>query len=160
MSAPSGTTGVPAPGVELLDEPTCWQLLRDAGLGRFVVVDADGRPDVFPVNHAVDHGSVLFRTADGSKLAAVASGSPVAFEADGVHDGVAWSVVLRGVAHQVTRVAELLDTASVHLAPWQAGGKGRFVRVRGDVTGRRFPVTGSGWWEARPAAHGGDRPAR
>ncbi|MCI2238172.1 pyridoxamine 5'-phosphate oxidase family protein [Paenibacillus sp. TRM 82003] len=77
MSAPvgPGAAGVPAPGVELLDEPACWELLRGAPLGRFVVVDADGRPDVFAVNHAVDHGSVLFRTADGSKPAA-ASPSP------------------------------------------------------------------------------------
>ncbi|WP_432501564.1 pyridoxamine 5'-phosphate oxidase family protein [Kineococcus arenarius] len=148
------SAAAPVPGVEVLDERTCWELLRQAPYGRFVVVDADGRPDVFPVNHAVDHGSVLFRTADGGKLAAVASGSPVAFEVDGVSGDLAWSVVLRGVAHQVTRMAELLDTASVHLAPWQAGGKGRFVRVRGDLSGRRFPVTGSGWWAVGPAGPG------
>jgi hypothetical protein len=48
----------------------------------------DGRPDIHPVNHLVDHGTVLFRTAEGMKLRA-AVGHDVTFEADGYDAGAA-----------------------------------------------------------------------
>ena len=44
-----------------------WDLLREAVVGRLAVM-SDDRPDIFPVNHLVDHESVVFRTAAGSKL--------------------------------------------------------------------------------------------
>lgn len=54
-------------GVELSDAHS-WALLRQAVVGRLAVI-VDGAPDNFPVNHQVDHGSVVFRTAAGTKLA-------------------------------------------------------------------------------------------
>lgn len=120
-------------------------MLRRAAVGRLAVV-VDGRPDVFPVNFAVDHGSVVYRTAAGTKLGA-SVGQPVAFEADG-HDtatGVAWSVVVKGTAHEVRARDEVLDILQLPLIPWQASPKPRFVRIEPDsVTGRKFPVRAAG----------------
>lgn len=58
----------------------CWELLRQAVVGRLAVV-VDGGPEIFPVNYLVDHGSIIFRTAEGTKLANAIDG-PVAFEVD------------------------------------------------------------------------------
>ena len=40
-------------------------------LGR-LVTSVDGQPEIFPVNFVVQHRSVLFRTAEGTKLAEAA----------------------------------------------------------------------------------------
>jgi uncharacterized protein len=46
----------------------CWALLRSQEAGRLAVLIAD-RPEIFPINYVVDHGTVVFRTAEGTKLA-------------------------------------------------------------------------------------------
>ncbi len=123
-----------------LSPDVCWSRVRDAAVGRLAVV-VDGRPEIFPVNHVVDHGCVVFRTSAGTKLAG-ADGRHVAFECDGVDldTGTAWSVVLKGRAHVVRRIEELVD--SLPLRPWQAGTKPTFVRIAVDVvSGREFVPT-------------------
>lgn len=125
----------------------CWTLLRRYVVGRLAVT-ADGAPDIFPVNYATDHGSVVFRTAEGTKLAA-AVGAAVAFEVDGYDSdaGEAWSVVVKGTAEQVRRQEELLATTDLPLFPWHAWPKPRFVRiVPGSVTGRRFHTVDREAW--------------
>jgi len=117
--------------------------LRDAPVGRLAVL-VDGRPDIFPVNAVVDHGTVVFRTAPGTKLAA-ASRADVAYEVDGydVQDGAAWSVVVKGRGHVVREANEWLNAAALPIFPWQEGRKSWFVRIEPlSVTGRRFPVSG------------------
>ena len=52
---------------EVLGEPACWELLEGASVGR-LAVDVAGQPDIFPVNFVVDRGSIVFRTAAGTKL--------------------------------------------------------------------------------------------
>lgn len=124
-----------------LDE--CWALLRQSPVGRLaVVVAAD--PDIFPVNYVVDHGSVVIRTAAGTKLSA-SRGKQVAFEADGydLSDGTAWSVVLKGRAEPILEVGEAISAMSLPLLPWQQGNKPWFLRiVPTSVTGRRIHVVG------------------
>ncbi|MGE9807346.1 MULTISPECIES: pyridoxamine 5'-phosphate oxidase family protein [unclassified Janibacter] len=133
-----------APGTEHLSTATCLDLLRGVPYGRLAVV-VDGRPKIFPVNHAVDQGSVVFRTAEGTKLAA-ADGQPVAFEADGVDaaTGLAWSVVVTGVATQLRRLHEVLESLELPVFPWEDGAKPLVVRIEPDgITGRRFAIQGS-----------------
>lgn len=142
------TTGGTAGAVEQLAENRCWELLRSAGVSRLAVWVED-HPDIFPVNHAVDHGTVVFRTAEGTKLSAALADVPVALEADGYDagTGLAWSVVVKGRAGRIGRAEELEATADLPLLPWQAGPKGVFVRiVPGLVTGRRFPVADASVW--------------
>ena len=127
---------------EHLSVPECWRLLRSAPLGRLATV-VHGRPDMHPVNHLVDHGTVLFRTAEGTKLRA-AVGHDVAFEADGydAEAGQAWSVVVKGTAREIHELDETLGVRLLPLFPWPGGPKRHYVRIeRAQVTGRRFPVT-------------------
>ena len=119
----------------------CWVLLREAVVGRMAVIVGD-RPEIFPVNHIVDRGSLVFRTAAGTKLSA-AVGNPVAFEVDGYDPvtGNAWSVVVKGHAEEVTRLHDVLEVVDLPLFPWHSLPKPRFVRIDADsVTGRRFRV--------------------
>jgi nitroimidazol reductase NimA-like FMN-containing flavoprotein (pyridoxamine 5'-phosphate oxidase superfamily) len=135
------TTPLPA-GVVELDESRCWALLRAADVGRLAVAVRE-HPDIFPVNFVVDHGTVVFRTAEGTKLAAAVLGRAVAFEVDGYDpsSGEAWSVVIKGHASEIQRMQELFEADELPLFPWHAAPKPRFVRIEPDeVTGRRFHV--------------------
>jgi hypothetical protein len=130
------------PGVEFLEHHECWELLRSAEVGRLAVAIMN-EPDIFPVNYVVDHGSVVFRTAEGTKLAAATLGPSVAFEVDGYEpsEGEAWSVVLKGRAVEIEQVHDLLTATDLPLFPWHAAPKPRFVRIDPlSVTGRRFHV--------------------
>jgi nitroimidazol reductase NimA-like FMN-containing flavoprotein (pyridoxamine 5'-phosphate oxidase superfamily) len=142
MDTDSGT------GVAILATDACWGLLRSTDVGRLAVSVA-GEPDIFPVNYVVDQGTVVFRTAPGTKLSGVAIGQAVAFEVDGYDPdaGEAWSVVVRGRGEQITRSHELIDTTDLPLFPWQVGEKHRFVRiVPTNVSGRRFHVVDRSVW--------------
>lgn len=129
-------------GMEVLDQPTCWDLIESAQVGRLAVSILD-HPDIFPINHVVDRETLVFRTAEGTKLAASVLGRGVAFEVDGydAERGEAWSVVVKGWAHELERVEELIEAEDLPLFPWNASPKGRWVRIEPeDVTGRRFRV--------------------
>jgi nitroimidazol reductase NimA-like FMN-containing flavoprotein (pyridoxamine 5'-phosphate oxidase superfamily) len=129
-------------GMTILEPDECWALLRTAEVGRLAVAVA-ARPDIFPINFVVDHGSVVFRTAEGTKLAASVLGIAVAFEVDGYDGdaGEAWSVVIKGRAQEIERMHELFDAMDLPLFPWHAAPKHRFVRITPEeVTGRRFRV--------------------
>ena len=129
-------------GMEILEPPACWALLREAQVGRLAVAIAD-HPDIFPINFVVDHASVVFRTAEGTKLSAAVLGRAVAFEVDGydAESGEAWSVVIKGQAHELELLQDLFEALDLPLFPWHASPKHRFVRiVPVEVTGRRFHV--------------------
>jgi nitroimidazol reductase NimA-like FMN-containing flavoprotein (pyridoxamine 5'-phosphate oxidase superfamily) len=131
-----------------LEPDECWRLLRGCEVGRLAISITD-HPDIFPVNFVVDHGSVVFRTAEGTKLAAAVLGRAVAFEVDGYDPsaGEAWSVVIKGTAREIERMHELFEAFDLPLFPWHAGPKHRFVRITPEtITGRRFHVV------ERPAA--------
>jgi uncharacterized protein len=128
----------------------CWELLRANEVGR-LAISVGGQPDIFPVNYVVDHGTIVFRTAEGTKLAAVVSRSQVAFEVDGEQVGVAWSVVVKGRAVEIADRYELFDALDLPLYPWNASPRHHFVRIVPEqVTGRRFVVVD------RAAEHVGD----
>ena len=118
------------PSVEELSESACWALLRTTSVGRLAVW-VDDHPDIFPLNYAVDHGTVVFRSRAGTKVSAAVSEAPVALEADGydAEKAEAWSVVIRGQAEEISSGADLIDTIDLPLFPWQAGDKGRFIRI-------------------------------
>ena len=140
-------TETPA-GVVALDVHACWELLRSVQVGRLAVL-TDGRPDIFPINFVVDHGTVVFRTSDGTKLAAMMSAPDVAFEADAYDTGGrgAWSVVLRGQVQEITQLSDALDAMRLPLSPHYPGPKNRYLRVVPDaVTGRRFQVVDAAVW--------------
>jgi nitroimidazol reductase NimA-like FMN-containing flavoprotein (pyridoxamine 5'-phosphate oxidase superfamily) len=149
------TTDVPLQGMVALDPHECWCLLRGCEVARLAISITD-HPDIFPINFVVDHGSVVFRTAEGTKLTGSVLGRAVAFEADAydARSGEAWSVVIKGTAREIERMQELFDAFDLPLFPWHAGPKHRFVRITPEtITGRRFHVVD------RPAG-GGEVPRR
>ena len=132
----------PESGATVLGEDECWRLLATAEVGRLAVAVGDA-PEIFPVNFVVDNRTVLFRTAEGTKLAALtaAIGRRVAFEIDGYEaaTGEAWSVVVHGMAEVLDRLNDVYAAQELPLFPWDATPKPVFVRIRPRaVTGRRF----------------------
>jgi len=135
-------------GTTVLSTEDCFDLLRGEAVGRLAVSIRD-HPDIFPINFVVDRGGIVFRTAEGTKLAASVLGRGVAFEVDGLdsEDGSAWSVVVKGHAVEIERLDDLLDALELPLFPWHASPKHRFVRIEPvDITGRRFHVVEPAAW--------------
>ena len=147
--APSGSTepapalGAPAEMIEL-DRPECLRLLAATRVGRIVVSAGEsGHPLIRPVNYVFDESSqsVLIRSDQGSKLHALLRSSKAAFEVDGTDlpGRVGWSVIIVGVAEEITHPAELRRIEGLGLEPWAPGTKGHWVRVRAStVSGRRL----------------------
>src|SRR5829696_2495367 len=126
--------------IEVLGESECLALLRSVEVGRLAVA-IKNVPDIFPINFVMDGDEVVFRTAEGTKLAASLLGAGVAFEVDGYDAaaGVAWSVVVKGWAVEIENMYELFAAADLPLFPWHVGPKHRFVRIRpSEITGRQF----------------------
>lgn len=125
-----------------MTQAECWDMLRAAEVGRLAVSIAD-HPDIFPVNFVVDEHTIVFRTAEGAKLATAVLGTAVAFEIDGYapSSGEAWSVVVKGPAREIELMDDVWRAQDLPLTPWQAGPKPHLVRIDPEiVTGRRFPV--------------------
>lgn len=128
--------------MEVLTPAQCWELLAQVEVGRLAVAVA-GDVDIFPVNFALDDSTIVFRTAEGTKLVEVVLAGRVAFEVDGYEPehGRAWSVVVKGHAESLERFDDVYHAQELPLFPWNASPKERFVRLRPDrLTGRRFTV--------------------
>lgn len=124
-----------------LDEEQCRKLLGGESLGR-LATGVHGEIDIFPVNFVFDGNDVIFRTAPGTKLLELTINADVAFEIDGYDDTEAWSVVVKGVAHEIEEQSEIDVAEGLPLTPWIPTLKYRFVRVvPSRLTGRRFPRT-------------------
>ena len=121
-----------------LEEDSAWGYLDSAEVGRLATALGE-QPDVFPVNFVVDGPSVVFRTAEGTKLAELVLNQRVAFEADNWDAEGGWSVVLRGTAERITDEAELARAEKLPLRPFLPGVKTNFVRISPDtISGRYF----------------------
>ncbi len=125
-------------GVVALDDAQCWDRLGGQELGR-LVTRVGGVLDIFPVNFVVDGRSVLFRTAEGSKLFALTVNDEVLFEVDDHTDTHAWSVVVRGRAERLDTSGEVERADGLGLRPWIPTLKYNYVRiVPTAVSGRAF----------------------
>lgn len=132
----------PRNGMEILDVDACWNLLRGQPVGRLAVAIA-GDVEIFPINYLVQDRMIIFKTAQGSKLAAIAANARVTFEIDGYTptSGDAWSVVVKGIAHELQRLSQIYSAQELPLFPWNAAPKDFFVQVTPrEIAGRRFSV--------------------
>jgi hypothetical protein len=137
-------------GTTVLPEHSCWMLLRSAEVAR-LAVSVDARPDIFPINFVVDHGTIVFRTGEGSKLSAIEANPVVAFEVDGrdAEAKEAWSVVITGRAEEIKKLHDRIESMDLPLFPWQAAPKSRFLRIVPEtISGRRFHVVDSTVWDS------------
>ena len=138
----TGGEGTRARGIEELGPDECLQLLTSVPVGR-VGITIDALPAVLPVNFVVHEGAIVFRTVPGTKLDAATAGAVVAFEADSYGSADqpwGWSVLVRGVAQEVTDAGELAAARRLPLESWAWDGVAdRFVRIEPTlVTGRRI----------------------
>jgi len=131
----------PDSGLEILSEQQCCELLASRDLGR-IAFRVEDEIEIFPVNYSTDGTIVVFRTGVGTKLAH-STVTRVAFEVDEWDSAnkVGWSVVLKGVAQEVTRgsdpfAAALRTRPVVPLAP---GEHDYWIAVYpAHISGRRF----------------------
>ncbi|MFZ4670319.1 MAG: pyridoxamine 5'-phosphate oxidase family protein [Microthrixaceae bacterium] len=127
-------------GLEVLTDDECWRFLEAHHVGRLAVSIAN-QPEIFPVNYVVQDRTIVFVTAEGTKLAGALLGSGVAFEIDAAdplfHTG--WSVVMRAHADEVTQLDDLVEVQELPLRSWGPGDKRRYVRLTPHrLTGRRI----------------------
>ncbi len=125
--------------LELVPEEECWRLLAEAERGRVGVL-VDGMPEIFPVNHVVDHRTLLFRTDPGSKLTGLRRHPMVCFEIDGELPGhAAWSVLVKGRAVEQVSAEAVRRATALSLTSWAKGDKIHWIRIDPvEVSGRRI----------------------
>jgi uncharacterized protein len=127
-------------GLELLTDAEARDLLRQGEVGR-VGLTLGAMPAIFPVNYAVIDGDIVFRTAPGSKLAAAADRTVVAFEVDDYdrHDRSGWSVLVLGQSEVVDDVDATYQALKARVKPWADGNRTSLVRIHPEfVSGRRI----------------------
>lgn len=127
-------------GLELLNEEQCLALLETGQVGR-VGVSVGALPAIFTVNFALNDRDIVFKTAEGTKLAAAASHAVVAFQCDRFdpEQRTGWSVLVVGRAIPVEDPDEIAQLDGLGLDPLAAGERRHYVRVSSEfVSGRRI----------------------
>jgi len=124
--------------VTTLSTDKAWDLLAGQRLGR-LGVQTDTGVDIFPVNYAVDGESLVFRTADGTKLSGVTTHCDVTFEIDSWGEENGYSVIVRGRAFPIDSPDEINQVEALKLRPWVPTVKTHFVRILVDsLSARKF----------------------
>ncbi len=118
----------------------CWAVLREQELGRLVYRCGE-EMHITPVNYAVDGHRVVFRTAEGEKLAALRDYPDVVFEVDESFDDAATSVIVRGRASEL-HGEEALMVDQLRLRPWvPQPAKHHVIAIEvASITGRSFSL--------------------
>ncbi len=128
----------PEAAVTSLDPAACWAMLVSTEIGR-LATSVDGKPDIFPINFAVHDGTILFRSAPGSKLENLTSNPMVAFEADGVSTRWYWSVVVHGTAVRLHDADDIIRSGVMQLTSWDPTDKWNYLQITpSDITGRQI----------------------
>jgi uncharacterized protein len=127
-------------GLEVLGRDACLDLLATATLGR-IGVSSGALPSVVPVNFRFDGRQILIWTGVGTKLDAAVANAVVAFEVDEIdlvaHTG--WSVMVTGIARELTEPGELATAQTPPLARWAPGTDHRVIAISPElVSGRRI----------------------
>jgi len=129
--------------IEILPADACLRLLKLGWIGRLAFAIA-GRPEIFPVNYAMDGDVIMLRTAPGTKLRH-APHRRVAFEIDGIDyaQAMAWSVVVKGLLEDITNRTDPFSIArrTVHVDTMAPGERNFSLAIYpAEITGRRFPI--------------------
>jgi uncharacterized protein len=135
-----------------LDRPSCLRLLRTQHVGRLIVGAA--APAVRVVNYTAFEHTIVFRSDPGPHLDDIVD-DPVVFEVDMIDDRTrsGWSVVVRGIARDLSDHLAGLGQAGANVDPWAPGPKNRWIGIAiEDVTGR-FLRSELRPPEIRPEAH-------
>ena len=123
-----------------LTREECAALVAPGGIGRVVFCTPRG-PVAVPVNYQMLDGDIVFRTNEGSTLAAHKHDAEVSFEVDQIDDALTegWSVLMTCFRKHVTSPEELAEIRAVDVTPWAGGARDEFVRLVPVITtGRRI----------------------
>lgn len=121
-----------------LDDAAAWDELRRHSFGRLAIAFA-GEPDIFPINFTVDDHSLVFLTAEGTKLLTATVEGLAAFEVDRIHGQAATSVIVHGSLREITDVDERAAVERLPLRPWVPAYKTHYVRFEvKTITARSF----------------------
>jgi uncharacterized protein len=127
--------------MEILGAADCVGLLHQMPIGR-IAITVDGLPVILPVNFRFFEGAIVFPAARGTKLARATVNAVVAFAVDSyeANGKVGWSVLVQGVASEVTDPAELEVARALQFEPWGGGDEtDSMVRIETrTLSGRRF----------------------
>ncbi len=124
--------------IVVLSDNESWDLLKSAALGRLVTQIGD-QLEIFPVNFVTQNRTILFRTAEGTKLFGTAMNDKVLFEVDDHNVVEGWSVIIRGTARVLVSSDEIHEADRAQLLPWTGTEKLRYVRITpNELSGRRF----------------------
>ncbi len=123
-----------------LSRAECLAHLATVSVGR-LGLSIRALPAILPVNFALHDEDVVLRTVPGTKLDAATAQAVVAFEAD-AHDpdgAWGWSVLVQGVAREITAPDELAAARALRLQAWAfpAGEAYRYLRIATEVIGGR-----------------------
>lgn len=140
MTSTPAVVHVDRNGLEVLDRPACLRLLATATIGR-IGVSSGALPVILPVNFRLIHEQVMFRSGVGTKLDAASCNQIVAFEVDAIdpmfHTG--WSVLVTGMAREVTDQNELASGAIAGIPHWATAGDERMITIgTSRISGRRI----------------------
>ncbi|MDQ2959590.1 MAG: pyridoxamine 5'-phosphate oxidase family protein [Candidatus Dormibacteraeota bacterium] len=127
--------------VETMASDEALELLQRHGFVGRVAFIVDGRPMMMPVNYLADAESLVFCTAEGTKLSALRSGASVCFEVDDSRpfDHSGWSVIVEGTASEVTDPGELEWLHRGPLRSWAVQPSSHWIRIQYEhVSGRRI----------------------
>jgi nitroimidazol reductase NimA-like FMN-containing flavoprotein (pyridoxamine 5'-phosphate oxidase superfamily) len=122
-----------------LTRTECLRLLAGGVIGRVIGTDA-ALPTAQPVNYVLDAEEIIFRTANGSKLAAATRNAVVAFQLDqfDMTTRTGWSVLGVGEAHEVVDPSRLAELADLQPDPWVRDHDAHTICIPlGILTGRR-----------------------
>jgi nitroimidazol reductase NimA-like FMN-containing flavoprotein (pyridoxamine 5'-phosphate oxidase superfamily) len=123
-----------------LERGECLRLLARGLVGRVVFTDA-ALPAAQPVVYQLDDEEIIFRTRNGSKLAAATRHAVVAFEVDDVdvETRSGWSVLGIGQAYEIVDPVRLAELAGAHLDVWVPGHDAHTIAIPLQIiTGRRL----------------------
>jgi len=133
-------------GFEVLDRDECLRLLDTVDIGR-VGITTQALPAILPVTFRRDGDRILFRTGEGTKLAAATRNSVVSFEVDDFDPSAeaGWSVLVVGIARRLE--GEEAAALAPSLPRWAAADDGHVVGISAELVSGRRLAPGS----ARPA---------
>ena len=126
-----------------LTSTECLRLLAAAEVGRVVYVDR-AMPAIQPVNYTLVDNEVIYRTANGAKLAAATRNTVVAFEIDEIDacTRTGWSVVVIGRCHEVTDPNEITRLATRMPSPWVTNHTAHTIAINIErLSGRRITLS-------------------
>jgi nitroimidazol reductase NimA-like FMN-containing flavoprotein (pyridoxamine 5'-phosphate oxidase superfamily) len=127
-------------GLEILSREECLHLLAHAHVGR-IALSVRALPVVLPVNFAVLDDDIVMRSGPGTKLDAALDNAVVAFEVDSFQplDHTGWSVMVQGIASEITDDLRLARAMALPLRPWAGERMNRYIRIAThEISGRRL----------------------